>query len=253
MKLGIIQARLGSTRLPGKIFKEINGRKLLALMLDRLEGSTQLDKLIIATSTESLDDPIAAFCSEYGVDCFRGSEEDVLERFYGAAVQFDPKPQVIVRMTSDCPLHHAEVVDFGLSQFSERELDYFSNSNRPPNFLEDGCDIEIFTFEALETARNEARLKSQREHVTPFIKDSGKFKLGFQKFHSGWTHKLSVDGPADFEVIQAIFQHFAPETRFGIGEIVDFIATHPEVKELNSASVINAGYQKSLDNDKFVS
>ena len=252
MKLGIIQARLGSSRLPGKTFKQIGGRKMLALMLDRLQGSKQLDKLLIATSTEALDDPIEDFCREYGVDCFRGSEEDVLERFYGAAAQFDPHPEVLVRMTADCPLHHAEVVDFGISQYLERGVDYFSNSNRPPNYLEDGCDIEVFSFQALKTARNEARLKSQREHVTPFIKDSGKFTLGFEKFHPGWTYKLSVDGPNDFAVVRAIFDHFAPETRFSIDQIVDFIATHPEVRNLNSDSVINAGYQKSLDNDKFV-
>ena len=137
--------------------------------------------------------------------------------------------------------------------FQELGVDYFSNSNRPPHYLEDGCDVEVFSFAALKTAREEARLPSQREHVTPFIKDSGKFSLGFEKFHAGWTHKLSVDGPKDFTLIHALFDHFAPNIQFSIEEIVQLLEEQPALKELNSDSVINAGYQKSLDNDKFVS
>lgn len=252
MKLLIfVQARLGSTRLPGKVLKPLAGKPQLQHLFDRLGKFTGGGNLVVVTSDLPIDDAIESYCAEQEVGCFRGSEEDVLDRFYRAALAHNATPEtVIVRVTADCPLHHEEVVRFAIDQFERHELDYFSNSFAP--FYEDGCDTEVFRFSALQQAHQLANLASQREHVTPFIKDSGLFLCGYKKFNADYKFKLSVDTLEDHTTVESIFHALAPSYDFSINTIVDLLRSNPQILEANKNSVINAGYAKSLANDKEV-
>ncbi len=244
----IIQARLGSSRLPGKVLADIEGKPLLAHLLSRLSVSTQVSGMVVATSDLPGDDDILKFCNTNGYTCFRGSEQDVLDRFYQCAKIYGGAGSRILRVMADSPLHHGEVLDFVISKFDTFGGDFFSNSNQPP-VLEDGADVEMFTFEALETAWKEADLASQREHVAPYIKNCGKFRCGFEKFNQDWKYKLSVDTVEDLEMVKEIFRFMAPETLFTSRQITSLLKNHPEILEINKESKINEGYEKSLKND----
>ena len=246
-----VQARLGSSRLPGKVLMDIAGKPLLRHLVERLGSFTARGQVTIVTSDEPGDDLLAAFCKEEDIACFRGSEQDVLDRYYKAAVAAGVNENdIIVRITADCPLHHKDVVKFALNEFETHNLDYFSNSFAP--IYEDGCDTEVFSLHALETAHRKAKLASQREHVTPFIKDSGIFTCGYRKYNPDYTFKLSVDTPEDHAAVENIFNAFGNRSDFTINEVVELIKKQPSLIDANRSSVINAGYAKSLANDKEV-
>lgn len=248
----LIQARMGSSRLPGKVLKPLAGKPQLQHLFDRLGRYTGAGQVIVVTSTEPADDAIEKYCAEQEVKCFRGSEQDVLDRYYQAARKFGAAAgSTIVRITADCPLHHEDVVRFALGEFERHELDYFSNSFAP--HYEDGCDTEVFRFEALERAWKEADLASQREHVTPFIKDAGHFLCGYKKYDTRYRYKLSVDTPEDHAAVEGIFNAFSGRYDFTIHEVADLLQAHPELLQANQGSVINAGYAKSLREDKKIS
>lgn len=248
MNLLVIQARMGSTRLPGKVLKTIKEHSLLELQQMRVSPAKLVDKIIIATTTNQEDDAIELFCKEKNINCYRGSDWDVLDRYYQAAKSYSPKN--VIRVTSDCPLHHHTVIDFVINEYTKSGKDYFSNSNFEPDFLEDGFDVEVSSFQALETAWKEAKLLSEREHVTPYIKNSGKFSCGWKKFSSAYQYKLSVDSPEDFKVAETIFNSFDSITDFDMNDIIKLLKEKPEILELNKESKINSGYIKSIQSDK---
>lgn len=248
MNLLIIQARMGSTRLPGKVLKKIKDIPLLALQQMRIRDARLVDKIVIATTTNPEDDAIEQFCKEYDIFCSRGSDWDVLDRYYKAAQAHAPVN--VIRVTSDCPLHHHTVIDFVIGEYLKSGKDYFSNSNHEPDVLEDGFDVEVFSFSSLETAWKEAKLLSEREHVTPYIKNSGKFSCGWKKYNTGYHYKLSVDSENDFKVAEAVFSSFDSITDFGMNEVVGLLQRNPEILRLNQDSVINSGYHKSIQNDQ---
>jgi spore coat polysaccharide biosynthesis protein SpsF (cytidylyltransferase family) len=248
MNLLIIQARMGSTRLPGKVLKTIKGHPLLELQQMRLAASKKADQIVIATTTNPEDNAIEQFCRERNISCSRGSDWDVLDRFYKAAITFSPDN--IIRITADCPLHHHKVLDFVVEEYLKSGKDYFSNSNCEPDFLEDGFDVEVFSFMALETAWREATLLSEREHVTPYIKNSGKFSCGWKKYSEDYNYKLSVDSPNDFRAVEAIFNAFDTIEDFGMNDVIRLLRERPEILALNADSTINSGYDKSLKNDR---
>lgn len=248
MNLLIIQARMGSTRLPGKVLKRIKGYSLLEIQQMRIKPSKLIDAIVIATTINSEDDAIEEFCKSKHINFYRGSDWDVLDRYYQAAKKFNPTN--VIRVTSDCPLHHYTVIDFVINEFLNSGKDYFSNSNNEPDFLEDGFDVEVFSFNALETAWHEAKLLSEREHVTPFIKNSGKFTCAWKKFNSNYQYKLSVDSQNDFKAVETIFNSFPTLTDFGMNDILELLKSKPEILELNKESIINSGYIKSIQNDK---
>lgn len=248
MNLLIIQARMGSTRLPGKVLKSIKGQTLLEIQQMRIKPSKLVDEIIIATTLNKEDDAVELFCKQKNINCFRGSDWDVLDRYYQAAKKFNPTN--IIRVTSDCPLHHHSVIDFVIEEYLKSGNDYFSNSNNEPDFLEDGFDVEVFSFKALEMAWNEAKLLSEREHVTPYIKNSGKFKCGWKKFNPNYQFKLSVDSENDFKAVEAIFNSFPSLADFGMDEVIEILKTKPKLLDLNKESIINSGYIKSIQNDK---
>jgi len=248
MNLLIIQARMGSTRLPGKVLMDINGKTILENLIERVSPAKTVDKLLVATTSNSEDDAIEQFCRENSIASHRGSENDVLERFYEAALPY--KPENVIRVTSDCPLHHHKVIDFVVHEFLASGMDYFSNSNHEPDVLEDGFDTEVFSFKALEQAHREAKMLSEREHVTPYIKNSGKFKCGWKHYNTDYHYKLSVDSPDDLKMAIRIFEELKDTRDFGMNEVIDLLKKKPGITELNKDSIANSGYQKSLNNDK---
>jgi spore coat polysaccharide biosynthesis protein SpsF (cytidylyltransferase family) len=239
---------MGSSRLPGKVLKKIRGHSLLEIQQMRIKPSKLVNEIIIATTTNSEDDAIEIFCKEKNIYYYRGSDWDVLDRYYQAAKKFNPTN--VIRVTSDCPLHHYSVIDFVIEEYVKSGKDYFSNSNHEPDYLEDGFDVEVFSFKALETAWNEAKLLSEREHVTPYIKNSGKFTCGWKKYNKDYQYKLSVDSENDFKAVEAIFNSFESLTDFGMNDILELLKSKPEILELNKESIINSGYVKSIQNDK---
>ena len=251
MILALIQARMGSTRLPGKVLKNINHQSILENLVERVKPSKLVDAFVVVTSTNVEDDAIEALCKEKGYHCSRGSDWDVLDRFYQATLNFKDV-KTVVRLTSDCPLHSYKVVDFVVNEYLKSGKDYFSNSNNEPDFLEDGFDVEVFTYDSLITAWNEAKLLSEREHVTPFIKFSGKFSCGWKKSCADYTYKMSVDSPQDFEAVAAIFEALKDHPYFGIEEVTAILQAHPEILEKNKESIANSGFQKTIANDKIV-
>ncbi|MER3422660.1 MAG: aminotransferase [Nitrospiraceae bacterium] len=247
--VAIVQARMGSTRLPGKVLAEIAGRPMLWYVVERVRRARTVDKVVVATTGNSEDDAIAAFCADNCIQCFRGSEMDVLDRFYQAAKHFGA--DVVVRITGDCPLIDPEVVDKVVGTYLEGDYDYVSNTLRYT--YPDGLDVEVFSFEALERAWKEAHLASHREHVTPYIRTSGKFRvfnveneIDLSKENLRWT----VDDPADLEFVRAVYSRLGRGQRpFGLTDVLQLLKREPYLMEINKKAIRNEGYYRSLVNE----
>ncbi len=251
MNLCVIQARMGSSRLPGKVLRDVNGKTILQNVVDRLTPSRKLDKIIVATTTNAEDDAVESFCEAHDIEVFRGSDWDVLDRFYNAAKMVNASSgDNIIRICCDNPIHSYKVLDFVLDEYLKLGVDYFSNSNQDPDFLEDGFDVEVTSFIALEQAWLHAKLLSEREHVMPYIKNSGKFSLAWRKAHQDYAFKLSVDTENDLLVAQRIFEELKSTPDFSISEVVDLLKRKPEILLINQESEINSGYRKSLKEDR---
>lgn len=249
MVLAILQARVSSSRLPGKVLLPILGKPMLQHQLERLATAGMIDKLVVATSDWESDEPLVALCHKAGVDCFRGSLEDVLDRFYQCARRY--QPDVVVRLTGDCPLADPQVIDEIVQYLVENDYDYVSNSLEPS--FPDGLDVEAFRFTVLESAWREAKLPSQREHVTPFIwQQPDRFKIGSFKSETDLSHlRWTVDEPDDFELVKAIYEGLYPGNRmFTTEEILRFLRDNPDLLRLNACMDRNEGYRKSLQKDR---
>lgn len=249
MILGLIQARMGSTRLPGKVLKDIHGKPLLQRLMERLEPSELVDQWVIVITTNPEDDVLASWCEKMGYSFFRGSDWDVLDRFYQASLNYE-NIRSVVRICSDNPLHSYKVVDFVVDAFQKSGKSYFSNSNHEPDFLEDGFDTEVFSYDALIDAWENAKLLSEREHVCPYIKKHN--PCGWQKANPHYHYKLSVDTQADLDAVSAIFAKLDHQSDFSIHEVVDLLQKHPEILEINKDSVVNSGFRKTLNEDRIV-
>lgn len=252
MITAIIQARTGSTRLPNKVLLPLMGKPMLAHVIERVQASQKVDQIILATTTHESDDALADLAESLGVACYQGSENDVLDRYYQAAKLH--QASVVVRITGDCPVIDPVVIDRTIGLFESANYAYVNN------FLHrtypDGLDTEVFTFAALETAWQEARLPSEREHVTPYLyKHPEKFpQAGLVQApdlsHFRWT----VDEPVDFEFIQAVYAGlYAQNPLFDMHAITAFLAQNPDLVKLNQAIPTNEGYEKSLREDEKVS
>jgi len=247
----IIQARTGSTRLPNKVLLQINGRPLLWHVINRLKFSKKIDEIVLATTVNPSDDLLEDFAKTNGINYFRGSENDVLDRYYQCAKKYEP--DVVIRITADCPLIDPEVVDRVVENFIKLkdECDYCANV-LPPTFP-DGLDTEVFWFKTLEKAWNEAKYNSEREHVTAYIyKNPDKFKLhnvANEIDYSGlrWT----VDTENDFNFVKEVYQQIGKDKEiFYMRDILELLEKKPELKEINSNSKRNEGYEKSVAEDK---
>ena len=245
----ITQARVGSTRLPGKIFKKIDDLTLMDIHLQRLKQSTVFNKIVVATTFETGVEQIIDIAKYNEVDYFQGSTEDVLDRFYNAVK--DDKPDFVVRVTSDCPLIDPQLIDEVVNKTISENLDYCSNQ-----LLEeypDGQDIEVFKFVALEMAWNQAKLISEREHVTPFIKNNSSFKKGNQFISDNFScdgnfnHiRMTVDDQKDFDAVELLINQLG--TNLSWIDYTNYIINNPE-KFNNQSTIRNEGYLKSLKND----
>jgi len=230
----IVQARMGSERLPKKVMMPILGKPILELLVERLRAVRHVDALTIATTTQSLDDSIYTFCLENNLHAFRGDEEDVLSRFYQCAKSFDA--EVVVRITADCPLIDPQILSSALYLFRQKfdELDYLSNTLE--RTFARGMDIEIMRMSVLEEAYFHAKSQHEREHVTPFIvKNGDTFRLGnfFTEKRSD-DMRLTLDTKEDFTLIENIFSALNPKgSLFSLEDIRQYMDEHPELKKIN--------------------
>lgn len=230
--VAIVQARMGSTRLPGKVMLDLLGEPVLVRDVNRLRRSKMLDEIVIATTNFPADDPIVSLCKERGWRYFRGDENDVLDRYYQAARACNA--DVIVRITSDCPMIDPEVVDQVIRAFLDIPgIDYVSNI-LPPRTFPRGLDTEVMTFKALERAWAEDKDPKLREHVTPYIyRNLEKFQVhGIFNDMDLSSHRWTLDTPDDLLFIQTVYEHFGNDL-FNWVNVLDYLDEHPEVVKIN--------------------
>lgn len=245
----ITQARIGGSRFPGKVLKSIGSLTMLGLQLYRLKKSELLDHIIVATTNESGSDEIISICKKENVDFYRGSTYDVLDRFYKAAKPF--LPSHVVRVTSDCPLIDPKLLDSIVKKAIDMDIDYCSNVL--DESYPDGQDIEVFKFSVLKEAWLNSSLKSEREHVTPFIKKNSNFKGGFLFKSFNYTVdakfsniRMTVDQKEDLETIKILVNKLGIDNDWFV--YAKYISENPKLFK-NQNILRNQGYYKSLKND----
>ena len=233
--LCIIQARMGSTRLPGKVLKEVMGKPLIAHTIGRLKKCRGIDHIILATSALPQDAPLLDAAKKESVEGFAGSENDVLDRYYQAALKY--KPQIVIRCTGDCPMFDPVVTDLVITTHFKKGSDYTSNS--VTRSYPRGMDTEVMNYPVLERIAKEAKDEFSREHVTPYIYRHPEFFKVEQVvappelFDPGL--RLCVDTLEDFELIRRIFEALYPQNPyFTVGEVLELVKRHPELREINA-------------------
>ena len=249
--VAIIQARISSTRLPGKVLKKIEGKTILEHVVNRVKAAKNLDEVIVATTVKKEDLKIVKLCSNLGISVFCGSEDDVLDRYYQTARLF--KANHIIRITADCPLIDPMVIDKVIELYFKKNADYATNGM--PETFPDGLDTEVFSFKTLKRAWENAKLSSEREHVTPYIRNNPNiFKIVNLKCEYNLNDKRwTLDEPEDFEFIKSIYTKlYLEDSLFGMKKILDFLINHPGIEELNNDIIRNEGYLKSLKKDKII-
>lgn len=250
--LAMIQARCGSTRLPGKVMRELRGKPSLQWMIERVQRSQCVDEVMVITSIDRANLPILGLCSRIGVRVGVGSEEDVLDRYYQTAKLV--RPEYVVRLTGDCPCFDGKLLDKAINQMKP-ETDYCGMLSET---FADGLDLEVVKFTALERSWREAEHSFEREHVTQYIiRHPELFKT--QDFVSpiGYfgNHRWTVDEEEDFQMVSRIYDHFVGEggrEDFGYREILQYLKEHPEIMEINQKYERNEGLRKSIENDAII-
>jgi spore coat polysaccharide biosynthesis protein SpsF len=244
--LAILQARASSSRLPGKVLMPVLGTPMLRHQLDRVRRARSLDALVVATSTDPSDDPVAALCADAGVESFRGSLTDVLDRFYQVARL--RRPRAIVRLTGDCPLIDPAVIDRVVKFFDGGDFDIAGTAETFP----DGLDVEVVRYDILERAWREATRRSDREHVTLFVhRQPEAFRVGRLASESNLSDmRWTVDEPEDFEFVRRVYEALYPQNpAFTTADILDLLERQPELASINRGIMRNEGLQRSLAAD----
>ena len=244
MILAVLQARVSSSRLPGKVLKPILGEPMLSRQTERVLRTERIDKLVIATTAETSDDPIEQLCGELGVRCFRGSTDDVLDRVYRAAVTF--KPQTVVRITGDCPLFDPVLADAIIDHHSRSGADFTSNALNPT--FPDGLDVEVVQMKSLQEAWGEAEKISDREHVMPFIcNHPERFRIeSYTSSPDLSSLRWTVDEPEDFAFICRVYEELYPNNpAFTTTDVLELLGRNPDLKALNAKITRNEGFTKS--------
>ncbi len=249
--IGIIQARLGSTRLPGKVLADIYGKPMLAWMLTRLAKAKSLDQIVIATTTSTLDDRLHQWVlKNTNFDCFRGSEMDLVERFYECAGKY--QADVIVRLTADDPLKDGAIIDRAVELFFEnKKVDYVSNCLKAT--YPEGLDVEVFSYKALSKVHNEAYLLSDREHLTSYMTNNPKVfsLLNFEYEEKLEDWRWTVDKPADLKLMHEIFDRFKDKPCADFREIIAFVKQRPDLLKINQGTKRFEGYLQSVEREKY--
>ncbi|QIZ73125.1 cytidylyltransferase domain-containing protein [Oxynema aestuarii] len=236
MNIGIVtQARMTSTRLPGKVLKTVLDKPLLQYHLEQLQQVRLADRIIVATTTNATDNPIIQWCDRLAIAYYRGSENDVLSRYYHAAKTYQIDP--IIRVTSDCPLIDPEIVDRLIQSYldSQPPVDYFSNCLE--RTYPRGMDAEIFSFKSLEEAFQEATAQPDREHVTPFIyRQPQRYRIAHLKDKKNNSHhRWTVDTPEDFQLIEKIIKSLSrSEEKLTFKNCLILLENHPEWSKINT-------------------
>lgn len=229
---------MGSTRLPGKVMMDIGGRPMIEVLLSRLSRAPSITNIVLATTSDPSDTPLADHVTSLGYDVYRGSVTDVLDRYYQAAKATGA--EVVIRITGDCPLVDPALVENVIAAYRSNGGDYTTNTS-PPTYP-DGLDVEVFSFAALERAWQETSVAYDREHVTPYLRESGKFQISNVSHttdlsQSRWT----VDEAADLNVVRAVFEDLAPHTDFGWLEVLDLMKRKPDLFHSNQQIKRNEG------------
>lgn len=250
MIAAIIQARMGSARLPGKTLADLAGKPLLQRVIERSVSIPRVEQVVVATTKLTEDDPVADCVVACGATVYRGSPDDVLDRFVQAARQVDAK--VIVRITADNPFVDPAVCDLVLGEFLRLapDVDYVTNTLEPT--WPDGLDVEVFSRAALERAGREARLPSEREHVTPYIyTHPDRFRIVKVKHASDLSGlRWTVDYPQDLVFARAVYERLDDGSIFGTSEIISLLEAQPELAEINRGFIRNAGYLESVARER---
>ena len=256
--VAIIQARMGSTRLPDKVLLPVLGKPLLGWMLGRVAKCSEIDDIIVATTTDPRDNNIVHFAQSIGCKTYRGSEDDVLDRYYQAASLVSA--DVIIRITADCPLLDPQVLDQMIRYFTSEELDFLSNSEPLPSSWPDGMDVSIVNFDSLQLAWKQAVKPSEREHVTfYFWNNPSLFKCKRIEHEPNWSkYRVTIDYQEDFDLIKAIIEHFDNSGHAGINDvlmkdIVNFLNENPALYNLNEKYTRGMGWKPALERDKKIS
>ena len=243
----IIQARMGSSRLPGKVLKDIGGKPMLGWVVERVRQCKKIDKVVVATTSDAGDDPIVEFCRDHSIGCFRGDVFDVLDRYYQAAREY--KADVVVRVTADCPLIDPAVVDRAIAELQQKNLDFTANRLPPPfsRTFPIGLDVEVASMAALSEAWKKATEQHEREHVMPYLyAGQRKFKTGVIDAPQDYgSQRWTVDTPEDLEFLRGIARLLDGRMDFTWEEILKLVQAHPELSTLNAA--VQHKFMKEVD------
>ncbi len=237
----VVQARTNSTRLPGKVLKEVCGKPILERQLERLARVKTAARIVVATTSDATDESIALLCRRLAVDVFRGHPTDLLDRHYRAALAFGA--DAVAKIPSDCPLIDPAVVDRVLARFAVGDCDYVGNLH--PASYPDGNDVEVMSLEALATAWREAQLAMEREHTTPYLWERPeRFRLANVSWEAGaegtlrdysMSHRWTIDYPEDYEFIRCVYEALYPQNpEFSMGDILDLLAVRPDLAAINA-------------------
>ncbi|OVE82214.1 acylneuraminate cytidylyltransferase [bacterium K02(2017)] len=232
----IVQARMTSTRLPGKVLKPILGKPLLEFEIERLKQVSLANQIVIATTVNDADDQVITLCNKMGVSFFRGSEDDVLSRYYLAAKKF--KADVVVRVTADCPLIDFQVIDQVIKKFISKPNEYDYGCNILERSFPRGLDVEVFSFSLLKNMFEVAKLPAEREHVTTYIHQNiNKYKVFNVKCEFGdmSSNRWTVDTEEDFKLIETILKNIYPQNKqFVLKDVLSLIEKNPEWNLINA-------------------
>lgn len=247
--IAFIQARTGARRLPNKVLLPLGGKTVLECVLERVSRAQLVDETAVVTSIAKDDLKIVELVSRNGVRVLCGSENDVLDRYYQAARLLQAKH--IVRITADCPLMDPAIIDQVISTYFDQQADYCSNALM--STFPDGLDVEVFSFDALKKAWQNAKLASEREHVTPYIRNHKRtFKIvSIESPRMLGHHRWTLDEKSDYEFLKKIYQGIYPKnTQFGFEDVLSYLEKNPSLSKINSGIVRNEGYAKSLKDDE---
>ncbi len=234
----IIQARMGSTRLPGKIMKDLSGKPALWHVVNRVSKAKKFDQVVVATTLNPEDDLVEKFCKENNFLLYRGSSSNVLERYYETAVHYGA--DTIVRITSDCPLIDPRVIDRCIEAFNKEHCDYISNCVPGGRTFPIGLETEVFSFTALKRANKEATEDYEKEHVTPYIWENKRkeFSIGNKVIATSdyrRPYRIGLDYPEDYELMENIYKHFYRSGEIiNVPEVLLFLDKHPEIVKINA-------------------
>ena len=245
MNIAILQARMSSSRLPGKVLKELLGKPMLLQQIERIQSSRLIDVLIVATSKEKEDDPIEKMCKESNILCYRGSLDNVLDRFYQISLLY--QPENIVRLTGDCPLIDAEIIDQVIEIHMKSQNDYTSNTIDCT--FPDGLDVEVFTKKTLDYVYKQADRPSLKEHVTLYINENPSlFKRENMRNDTDLSYmRWTVDESEDYLFVTAIYKElYAKNPHFTYQDVIVLLKERPELIEINGVFTRNEGLKKSL-------